>query len=428
MPRAGSWSRRARSSASKESSIRRRSTITGIAAVAGALAFLTGLTLLLAIPAVDDDDPAERLFELNLVLSSAIVYAALGGFLVVQAASALGGASSSPMRFGWQWFLLPVFPVMVAAGQALASNPEHLPWVFPFVNVAMVSVPSLVIAALVAARYHRAHPLAWPMSWREWTTGFIYGAIGATTIAAIINTGYLGAMGTFLVHRYGEGSGSDLQDSIQSLPKGWGIFLDVTTLSVVAPLNEEFWKGSLVALFFFRRGGPARCFAWGVLAGTGFNLLETFTNSLAAVSPETLANQQIGNAWWLFACARGGTAVMHGLASGLSALGIYGLLRHQPRYLLGYVGGVLLHGTWNFLVYVIYGDAFLSLQGPNSEALDILGSAGLVLVFAAALAMLWLLPAELRDPAPAPIYRMLGMVPARAEVPVPQADRTSAGV
>lgn len=369
------------------------------------------MLLLFAIPAIDTDDPRRRLFELNIVVSSAIVYAGLGGFLVVQAASALGGASSSPMRYRWVWFVAPLFPLLVVAGQLLARNPERLPWLFPFVNVGIVAIPSLVIAGVVARRYLDAQRFAWPLSWREWTSALIYGAVGATIVAAIVNTGYLAGMGTYLIGQHGaDGANLDM-DGLATLPRGWGIFLDLSTLSVVAPLNEEFWKGMLVAFFFFRRGGAARCFAWGVLAGAGFNLLETFQNSLAVISPEAQASQQIGDQFWLFAGARGGTAAMHALAAGLSALGWYGLLRRRPRYLVGYPAAVCLHASWNFLVYVIAGDAMFSRQGPDSRLLDVAGIAGLFAVFALTVTALWHLSGRLRDDAPAPLYRLLGMLP-----------------
>lgn len=344
------------------------------------------------------------------------MYIALGGFLVVQAASALGGSTSGRMPLRWPLFLLPLFPVFVVAGQAIASNPGSLPWLFPFVNAAMVSIPSLSIAALVAWRYSRAHPFAWPVSWREWTTGFVYGAVGATSAAIVINTSYILLMGELLIRRNGLGQ-LPFDVAITELPRRWGIFLDVSTLSFAGPLDEEFWKGMVVAFFFFRRGGAARCFMWGVLAGTGFNLLETFSNSLGVVSPDALADQTIGQQWWWFAVARSGTAAMHGLAAGLAALGFYGLFRRTPRYLIGFASSLLLHGTWNLLVYAVWGDLMFSRQGPDSTALDVLGLAGMVALFAGSLAMLWVLSGALRDEWPAPIYRLLGMLPAPASPP-----------
>jgi PrsW family intramembrane metalloprotease len=362
---------------------------------------------------IDDTDDRTRLFNINASLGFAIVYMGLGGFLVVQAASALGGAPSSPWRVRWPWLAIPPFAALVAAGQWQANNPDRLPWLFPFVNVGVVSIPSLTVASIVTGRYMRANPFTWPVSWREWTSGIVYGAIGATSVAAVINTAYLLGMGAFLISQYGEAGFGDFSVRLKFLPRAWGIFLDLSTISVVAPLNEEFWKGMLVAFFFFRRGGVARCFVWGVLAGSGFNLAETFQNSLSAVHPDALAQQTIGSQWWLFMVARAGTAAMHGLATGLAALGFYGLFRHRWRFVIGFPAGALLHALWNALVYLVAGDALFSRAGPDSRTYDIVGVAGLVMVFMLTVTLLWVLSGRLRDEAPAPIYRLLGMLPQR---------------
>ncbi len=388
--------------------------MTGLAAVAGAFAFLGGLAVLLQAFAISEDSPERKLFQINAVVGTGVLYLALGGFLVVQAASALGDTSSSPIRFRKPWVLVLLFPALVAIGQLMAANPGRLPWLFPFLNIAMISVPSLSIAAIVTARYTAAHPFAWPISWREWTSALIYGAVGATSLAVVINTAWLFGGGYLLIQTVGGGpTFEDFALDLQQLPRAWGIFFDLSVLSICAPLNEEFFKGLIVALFFFRRGGVARCFTWGVLAGAGFNLLETFQNSLGAVSPDALADQTIGSEWWFFALARAGTAAMHALATGLAALGFYGLFRRRWTLTPAYFAGVLLHATWNFLVYAIWGDALFSGSGPDSRALDILGGVGLIVVFAASVVMLWLLSGRLRDDAPAPIYALLGMLPAR---------------
>jgi hypothetical protein len=200
------------------------------------------------------------------------------------------------------------------------------------------------------------------------------------------------------------------------LRDGAGIAYDLSVLSVVAPLNEEFWKGALVALCFFRKGGMARCFTWGVLAGAGFNLLETFLNSLGAVDPEALADQTIGGQWWLFAAARAGTAVLHGFASGLAALGFYGLLRGRWSLAPLYLAGVLVHGVWNGTVYLVAGDVLLSGEAPDAQWLDFAGIGVLAVIAFGCAGGLWLLSGSLRDLRPASVYGMLGMKPGQGEV------------
>jgi len=388
--------------------------VLGGAVVVGAFAFLAGLASLLTLFDLSES-PRRKLFDINVGLGTAIVTLSLGGVLVYQAASSLGHVGSTAMRVPRWKFLAPaaiaVFPLFVVIGQLEVNNPERLPWLFPVTNVFIVSVPSLVIALVVSQRYAAFNRWAWPVSWREWSSGVIYGAIGATTVAGIINTLYLVLMAILLVSQLGNGDTGNLAEGLPSLPRGWGVFFDVSVLSVVAPLNEEFWKGMLVAFFFFRRGGAARCFVWGVLAGTGFNILETFENSLSIVNPSEITQQQLSADWWKFAGARAGTGAVHAAATGMSALGFYGLFRRQGKYLLGYPAGVAIHGAWNFLNFTLAGDAFLSQAGPDSQLLDILSILGLFALFFACIALLWEMPRRLRDGRPAAIYLVLGMVP-----------------
>ena len=390
----------------------------GGAAVTGGLAFLNGCVSILLLLDLSDS-PRRKLFDINVALGTAIVTLSLGGMLVYQAASSLGRTPSSVMRVP-RWRLVApamvlAFVVLVALGQQQVNNPERLPWLFPLTNVLIVSLPSLAIALVVTQRYLSANAWAWPISWREWSSGIIYGAIGATTVGGIINTLYLVVVGLLLIAVLGDGNESDFLDGLEALPRGWGIAFDISVLSVVAPLNEEFWKGMLVAFFFFRGGGAARCYLWGVLAGAGFNILETFQNSLSIVDPGQVSQQQLNDEWWLFASARAGTGAVHSAATGFAALGFYGLFRKQPKYMLGYPAGVLIHGLWNFLNFTLAGDAFLSQAGPDSRLLDVLSVLGLCALFLACLVLLWEMPRRLRDGFPAPVYRMLGMVPSRVK-------------
>lgn len=388
----------------------------GGAVAVGSLAFLTGLAtllLLLDLPST----PRRRMFEINAALGTSIVMLSLGGMLVYQAGSALGSVGSKAMRVPNWAFLAPfaigMFPFLVSLGQHQVNNPGDVPWLFPITNVLIVSIPSLVIALVVAQRYGIFNEWAWPISWREWSSGIIYGAIGATSVGGLINTAYLGLAGFLLINTVGDGNTGNLAAGLRDLPRWWGIAFDLSVLSVVAPLNEEFWKGMLVAFFFFRKGGPARCFVWGVLAGAGFNILETFQNSLAIVNPSEITQQQLSEDWWKFAGARAATGAVHSAATGLAALGFYGLFRGRRKFLWGYPAGVLIHGLWNFLNFTLAGDAILSQAGPHSTLLDVLSVLGMFGLFFVCLAILWEAPRRIRDNAPAHVYRMLGMVPTR---------------
>ncbi len=386
----------------------------GGAVVVGSFAFLNGFAALALLADVSSDE-RQRLFDINVALGTAFVTLSLGGILAYQAASALGGVGSSAMSLPrWKWLaplMVAAFPALVAIGQLQVNHPETLPWLFPLTNLLIVSIPSLAIALVVSQRYLKFNAWVWPLSWREWSSGIIYGAIGATTVGGIINTLYLIFGAAFLIHWQGSGDAFEISDNLPTLPRAWGIAFDISVLSVVAPLNEEFWKGMLVSFFFFRKGRAARCFLWGVLAGAGFNILETFQNSLSVINPAEISRQQLGHDWWLFATARAGTGAIHSAATGFSALGVYGVLRGRPKFALLYFVGVLIHGAWNFLNFTLAGDAILSQAGPDSDLLDVLSILGMIALFIGSIALLWEMPRRIRDGLPAPMYSLLGMVP-----------------
>jgi len=388
--------------------------VLGGAAIVGSIAFVNGLVALALLTDVSDE-PRRRLFDINVFLGTAMVTLTLGGVLVYQAASSLGRTGSSAMTLHTNARLIALalflaFPLLVAYGQVQVRNPETMPWLFPITNTLIVSIPSLVIAVVVADRYLQHNRWAWPISWREWSSGIIYGAIGATFVGAILNTTYIIFMARLVIGEHGFGDPWDL-NNLQTLPRGWGVFFDISVLSIFAPLNEEFWKGMLVAFFFFRKGGAARCFLWGALAGAGFNILETFQNSLSITNPSQISQQQLSSDWWLFAIARAGTAALHSASTGLAALGFYGAFRGDARYLWGYPLGALLHGCWNFCAYTLGGDAILSGSGPDSTTLDVLSVLAMIGIFAGCVAILWEVPRRIHDGFPAPIYQLLGMVP-----------------
>jgi hypothetical protein len=356
------------------------------------------------------------LADLTVILGTATAFIGFGGLLTYEAAAALGGTGSRPLGWGWRWLLLLVpMPPVIFVGQLLVNEPGRAPWVFPFLSLGVVTLPSLAIAGTVAFRYGRRNRLSLPVTRREWFSAIAYGAIGATTVAGTLNTLYLLGIAEWLVRVHGlDGpflGGFSAIDRVAFLPRGPAVWVDLSPIAVVAPLSEELWKGLIVAVFAYRRGNAARAFLWGCLAGAGFNILETFVNSLGSVQPVVLEDPDLRSEWWLFATARAGTGAMHSAATGLAALGIYGLLKGKPQYLLGYPVGVLMHSAWNSGVYLVVGDQFQARSGPDAGWLDAAGIGLMALVAALALALLWLVSGRLRDELPLPLYLALGMLP-----------------
>lgn len=390
-----------------------RTVMTVLALMAGTFSFAAAATLVLALPAMDAEG-IDRLFEFNTTLGSAVLLAVFGTVLVYQAASAMGSSASRPMTRHVPWYLGLAFPVCMGTGQWLVLNPTDAPWLFPIVNIGIVAIPSLLIATVVMRRYGDLNTLSWPVTWREWTAAFCYGAIGAVTIAGLLNTGYLLGGGWLVLQMNDIDVGFDIQRGLPALPRNTAILFDLSVLSLVAPLNEEFLKGAIVALFFWRRGSVARCFAWGVLAGAGFNLVETFFNSLELVDSSVIGREGQAGQWWMFGVARAGAGAMHALAAGFAAVAFYGLLRKQWRFMVGYPIAVLLHANWNAAVYLMAGDSILSGAGPSSDALVLLGLGFLLALSTGSVALLWTISGRFRDQDRASIYEVLRMGPARA--------------
>jgi hypothetical protein len=59
---------------------------------------------------------------------------------------------------------------------------------------------------------------------------------------------------------------------------------------------------------------------------------------------------------------RAGTGAIHSAANGASALGLYGLFRHRPRFTVGYPLGVLVTGL-ELSEFTLAGDAIFSEAG-----------------------------------------------------------------
>jgi hypothetical protein len=112
-------------------------------------------------------------------------------------------------------------------------------------------------------------------------------------------------------------------------------------LAVLTPLIEETCKSLGVWLAGTARSlGRARAFALGVMAGAGFSLTEALFNGAA----------QLPAAWAGPVVLRAGTVLIHGLATGLLALGWYEVLARRPWRFAAYaVAGIGLHGFWNGL-------------------------------------------------------------------------------
>lgn len=125
----------------------------------------------------------------------------------------------------------------------------------------------------------------------------------------------------------------------------------------------------------------------GVMAGAGFSFVEAVMTS-AAIPTE---------GWAITMLMRGGTALIHGLASGLMGLAWQAaMVQHRTGRFLGYAAAAVgLHGAWNAVVILgALATADLASSGsPGLVASDIAPSSALPLMalwLAAGVALVWL--------------------------------------
>ena len=157
-------------------------------------------------------------------------------------------------------------------------------------------------------------------------------------------------------------------------------------LAVLTPLIEETSKSLGVWLAGTARPlGRARAFALGVMAGAGFSLTEAVFNGAA----------QLPAAWASLVVLRAVTVLIHGLATGLLALGWYEVLHRRPWRFAAYaVAGIGLHGFWNGLggLSALAGLGVLEESAPGLHVgIALLSSAMLVgTLVVATLVLAWL--------------------------------------
>ena len=239
--------------------------------------------------------------------------------------------------------------VATAIGGALIQADFAVGFMPPAQAVAVV-MPGLALLAFVAVAGDRARA-AGRSSWRELLLMAAYGAVGAATIAALINTVVIaGSLFVALTaHGAFDGIGTmrQFQDAIDSASDILGerglIVPLLVSIALIGPLNEEFWKGFGVRLLRGHHPTRYRAFIWGVASGVGFGAAEVTQYGLAAFHRSPYR-------WWDVVLVRGAASSMHALASGVVGIGWYYVFAGRRLRGLGlYLVAAGLHGSWNGL-------------------------------------------------------------------------------
>ena len=259
---------------------------------------------------------------------------------------------ATSLRLPSAWALLIAFVGMLAVGVLVLHTP--LTFLLPVVHVIVCLLPPLI---LIAAVTHTMQHNGVSLTRRDLATQFAYGAIGATAIAITLEmlaagtAMLLGILGVAVLP-----GGSEKMQMLTRLMQSPATLttperlLDVISapalviglgllVAVATPMIEEFVKSLGVPLAAsLRPVTHSQAFAFGLIAGAGFSLMEALFYGLAGLPHN----------WVAPVLTRAATVVIHGAATGLMGVAWYEALhRRTGRFVLYAAAGIGLHGLWN---------------------------------------------------------------------------------
>jgi hypothetical protein len=321
--------------------------------------------------------------------------------------SALSGRPARPFRPArWGWWLLALVVVLGLGQAAFSAGIEAL---VPAAHIAAGVLPAFLFLSLALGSARRGggaittRPMIGSLTWGglggvgvamalEIMVLLIVG-VALTIWLAVTDPTILSRLQAGMLEFQESGDPQRLMDFAQRLMSPLVMVGILGAIGVVVPLLEEMAKGLAVPIVALTGRRLARLdgFLLGAAAGAGFTLLEGVMNGVLTLSLP-------GN-WALLMTARAGTAAIHCCASGLAGLGWEAVLTER-RWARGIglgLSAAALHGVWNLFAGA---ETLLGLRSTGSAQaaqalLPLLPVAGMVLVCAAAVLLLALLPRRL---------------------------------
>lgn len=294
-----------------------------------------------------------------IVFSLIAVGSGLGLMLAWAGWRGLAGLPSHLLQAPPFLLLVALFLASVVLGELVLRSGVDL--LFPPVNLLAALLPPLALVALVSIPLQRAGA---GLTRRDLALQFAFGGLVATVLSGLAQlAAAIGVVAgaALLVTRFPGGLDaveelaallqspealSDPQALVSQLMSPPLVLAALLFVAVLVPALEEVLKSLGVALLAVTRGrlSPAQAFAMGVMAGAGFSFVEALFSGAAIPA----------DGWASTVVLRGGTALIHGLATGLIALGWQAALveRRFPRAMGYAVAGIALHGAWNGLAVV----------------------------------------------------------------------------
>lgn len=376
------------------------------AIIAGSLAIAAGLALGVVIQAFRLLDRGGGALAALRTDITALTLALLGlgyglAWVVIGWRGLAGGEGAAFSLGGWGWWLAATIGVLIAGQVAFSAR---LSGITPYLHIAAGALPPLLF---LAAALNAAHSRGGAVSARPAVGSLAWGGLGGVTIALALEV-ILIAGALLVLSVWINATRPDLLEQLRSFALRWqrsaatsadlsevaplltSPAVVVTVLgfiAIIVPLVEELSKTLAVPLVALtgRRLTRLDGLLLGVAAGAGFTMFEGILSGAAGLALTTT------DAWAVLMLARGGTAVIHCLASGLAGLGWQAIIveRRWPRGLGLALCAVGLHGAWNLSaggVTLAGLRALIPAATPLSQ-----GLAGLLsLLLISLLAALWL--------------------------------------
>ncbi len=362
-----------------------RTIIQGTALVFGLLAAAFSLLAAMAFGlAVALGGGAPLLMSLTLIASLVAMGVGLGVPLAWAAVRSWQQRASPALRLPPAWWLGLIFVGLLVLGQLALDTPLNAILIPPLHVAVSLLPPLLIVAAITPALQRRAAGL----TRRNLVTQFSYGGLAGVLLAILVEIGVV--LGVLVAAGVLVGLAPGSQDNLLRLAEELqvealygdpmavlralmspGIVLGLGLLvAAVIPLIEEFIKslGAPINGVVQGRLTRAQAFAFGVIAGVGFSFVEALF----------YAAQQLPHSWATGVVLRSLTAVIHGAATGLFALGWYEVAAGRPARFLPYAaGGIAIHAVWNGLSGLTVVAGLATMDG--SQAMMAAGGIGAIL-------------------------------------------------
>jgi hypothetical protein len=327
---------------------------------------------------------APLLMSLTLIASLVAMGVGLGVPLAWAAVRSWQQRASPALRLPPAWWLGLIFVGLLVLGQLALDTPLNAILIPPLHVAVSLLPPLLIVAAITPALQRRAAGL----TRRNLVTQFSYGGLAGVLLAILVEIGVV--LGVLVAAGVLVGLAPGSQDNLLRLAEELqvealygdpmavlralmspGIVLGLGLLvAAVIPLIEEFIKslGAPINGVVQGRLTRAQAFAFGVIAGVGFSFVEALF----------YAAQQLPHSWATGVVLRSLTAVIHGAATGLFALGWYEVAAGRPARFLPYAaGGIAIHAVWNGLSGLTVVAGLATMDG--SQAMMAAGGIGAIL-------------------------------------------------